>query len=107
MLDLFRGQGGLCCWGRVMEVMAAPGGPFLWSLVSLDEYGKQPMVPCELFLLMFLDAHLLDLKLAGTQVDFFFLRCKMKEKNKIPAKVLRAALEIQFLGSMMFHFSNC
>ena len=55
-----------------MEGMAAPGGPFLWSLVSLDEYGKQPMVPCELFLLMFLDAHLLDLKLAGTQVDFFF-----------------------------------
>lgn len=38
---------------------------------------------------------------------FFSSRYKMKEKNKIPAKVLRAALGIQFLGSMMFHFSNC
>ena len=35
----------------------------------------------------------------------------MKEKHKIPAKVLAkvlgAALEIQFSGSMMFHLSNC
>lgn len=56
----------------LVEGMAVPGRLFLWSLVSLDECGKQPMVPCELFLLMFLEAHLLDLKLAGTQVDFFF-----------------------------------
>ena len=60
-----------------MEGMAVPGGLFLWSLLSLDEYGKQPMVPGELFLLMFLEAHLLDLKLAGTQVDSFFFFFKM------------------------------